>query len=331
LSDLHGPTERGPTDRGPIGLISNPGSGHNRDQFERIRARIERSGAIHHLITHSQDDIKPALAELARLKVGVLAINGGDGTAAAVLGEMLESGVFATPPMIALLPGGTANMNAGDIGISGSLASATSRFCDWCDGNRDTGNKLAQRALLRVMTGAGEHPRYGMFLGGGAIIQGTEYAHEEVHSRGLRDDFSLALTTLRTVWGVLRDDPKFNQHVAVRLSLDGVDAAPHDTLILAISTLHRLAFGMRPFWGSGPGHIRLTLIEQHCSRFARTFWSIVRGRPNRNAVPESGYISHNAGNIRVELEGKLNLDGEILVVNGPVDISASELLDFLIL
>ena len=109
------------------------------------------------------------------------------------------------------------------------------------------------------------------------------------------------------------------------------EAVTHDTLILAISTLHRLAFGMRPFWGSGPGAIRLTLFEQGCSRFARTFLSIVRGRPSRNAVPASGYFSHNADAIRLCLEGKLNLDGEILVANGQIDISASKPLDFLTL
>jgi hypothetical protein len=170
-----------------------------------------------------------------------------------------------------------------------------------------------------------------MFLGGGAIIQGTEYAHREVHARGLRDDFSLALSTGRTVWGVLRNDPAFNRHVTVELALDQREAVTHDTLILAISTLQRLAFGMRPFWAAGPGAIRLTLFEQGCSRFARTFLSIVRGRPSRNAVPESGYFSHNADAIRLHLDGKLNLDGEILVVNGQIDISASRPLDFLIL
>ena len=316
---------------GPVGLISNPGSGHNRDRFERIRARIDRCPAIHHIVTASPEDIRPALEELARRQISVLAINGGDGTASLVLGEMLDSGLFPTPPTIALLPGGTANMNAGDIGISGSLTKATDRLCKWVEGDRDSGNRLAQRALLTVNTGSDTATRYGMFLGGGAIIQGTEFAHREVHSRGLRDDSSLALITLRTVWGILRDDPNFNQHVAIRLSLDSADAAPHDTLILAVSTLQRLAFGMRPFWGGQPGNVRLTLIEQHCSRFARTFISIVRGRPNRNAVPESGYISHNADSIRLELDGKLNLDGEILVANGPVEVRATRQLDFLTL
>ena len=314
---------------GPVGLISNPRSGHNRDQFERIRSRIARCPQIHHIVTDSPDDISPALTELAERKISVLAINGGDGTVSAILGELLESQLFEVPPLVALLPGGTANMNAGDIGISGSLKKATERLCSWCDGARNADDQRTQRALLRVITDDGQRPHYGMFLGAGAIIQGTEYAHKEVHSRGLRNDFSLALITLRTVWGVLRDDPAFNRHVAVNLALDDTPPAQHDTLILAISTLHRLAFGMRPFWGPEQAAIRLTLIEQHCSRFARTFFSIIRGRPNHNAIPASGYRSHNADHIRMELDGKLNLDGEILDANGPVHISASVPLEFL--
>ncbi len=316
---------------GAVGLISNPGSGHNRDRFEQIRARIGQCPGIHHVVTNSQADIGPALRELATRNINVLAINGGDGTASAVLGELLESGRFETPPLIALLPGGTANMNAGDIGVSGSLTKATERFCQWSEGGRDTSGKLARRALLRVVTPHDQTPRYGMLLGGGAIIQGTEYAHKEIHSRGLRDDFSLALSTLRTAWGILRNDLAFNRHVAVNLTLDDNTATQHDTLILAMSTLNRLAFGMRPFWGRERGDIRVTLIEQHCTRFICTFMSIIRGRPSRNAVPDSGYISHNADNIRVEMDGKLNLDGEILVAKGPVDISASKSLQFLTL
>ena len=314
---------------GPVGLISNPRSGHNRDQFERIRQRIERCPAIHHIVTDTAGDIPDALAQLASDKISVLAINGGDGTASAILGHALESRCFDTLPLVALLPGGTANMNAGDIGIGGSLARATERFCRWCDGNRDTTGRLARRSLLRVVSTPGGPPQFGMFLGAGAIIQGTEYAHEEVHARGLRDDLSLALTTLRTVWGILRDNPRFNRHVTTRMVLDDGPPMQHDALILAISTLQRLAFGMKPFWGNGPGRLRITLIEQHSSRFARTFLSIVRGRPNRNAVPAAGYHSHNAGNVELHLDGKLNLDGEILEPAGPVMISASEELAFL--
>jgi diacylglycerol kinase (ATP) len=318
---------------GPVGLISNPNSGHNRDQFEKIRSRIDGISNIHHIITQSAAEIGPALESLAAHNIEVLAINGGDGTAAAVLGELLESTLFEQLPHIILLPAGTANMTAGDIGVSGSLAKAVERFCLWCE--RQPPNKsgstqtLQQRAMLKVTTDGEQQRRYGMFLGGGAIIHGTEYAHENLHSRGMRDDFSVAFGTVRTVWGVLRNDPAFNRHVAINTTLDDREPTQSDTLILAISTLQRLAFGMRPFWSDEAGAIRVTLMEQGCTRFARTFFSIVRGRPSRNAVPSSGYHSHNADRITLQLQGKLNLDGEILDINDSIIIEASKPLEFL--
>jgi diacylglycerol kinase (ATP) len=314
---------------GPIGLISNPSSGHNRDQFEGIRLRIEQYPSIHHRITHCTADIRPVLQELADLDVRVLAINGGDGTVAAILGALLESKPFVTPPLIALLPGGTANNTAGDIGLRGSLNKAIANFCQWSEGSREAQQKIVQRVVLRVVIDKAQPARYGMFLGGGAVIQGTEYAHKEIHSRGLRDDFSLALGTLRTVWGVVREDPAFNQHVGIKLSLEDTNPTQYSALILAVSTLQRLAFGMRPFWSKEPGDIRLTLMEQGCTRFARTFFSIVRGRHSRNAVAASGYHSHNANKITLEMAGKINLDGEVLEVAQGVAISASEPLGFL--
>lgn len=313
----------------PVGLISNPVSGHNRDQFEGIRSRIDGHTDIHHRVTQSAAEIGPVLGELAALDIGVLAINGGDGTVSAILGELLESELFERPPLIAILPGGTANMNAGDIGVRGSLHKAVTRFCHWCEGERHTIGKLTKRTLMRVVTGNGQPPQYCMFLGGGAVIHGTEYAHREIHSRGLRDDFSLALGTLRTVWGVLRNDPTFNRHVDITLTLDDEEPAQYDTLILAVSTLQRLSFGMRPFWSQEPGAIRLTVMEQGCTRFARTFFSIVRGHPNRNAVPQSGYRSHNADRIQLAMQGKINLDGELVDVAEAAQISASAPLEFL--
>jgi diacylglycerol kinase (ATP) len=314
----------------PIGLISNPHSGHNRSRFDAVSARIARSPSICHRVTESPGALPPVLAEFAARGIRVLAINGGDGTCSRVIGEVLESGLFDPLPQIVLLPGGTANMNAGDIGIRGSLRQAVSRFADWCDRACPAPQRVAERALLRVVTAAGSGAHYGMFLGGGAVIQGTEYAHREIHSRGLRDDFSLALGTARTFWGLWRDDPAFNGHVPIGLSLDGGPRAQHDTLILAVSTLSRLAFGMRPFWGEGPGDIRLTLVERHCRHFGRTFPTLLRGRPGRHALPGNGYHSHNAGQLELAMSGQLNLDGEILSVAEGIAVAASPRLEFLV-
>jgi len=308
-------------------MISNPGSGHNRDRFGALEARIDACTTIRHRITRSAADIEPALRDLQREGIRALAVNGGDGTASAVLGCLLEQRIFDIPPPVILLPGGTANMNAGDVGMRAPLDKAVRRLCRWA-GAGEPPRAVERRAIMRV-AGGGSAPRYGMFLGAGAVIHGTEYAHEEIHSRGLRDDFSLALGTARTVWGVLRGDPRFNRHVEIDLAANGQPARRFDTLILAVSTLQRLSFGMRPFFGSGEGAIRCTVFEQGCTRFARTFVSIVRGRPNRNATPESGYHSFNTDTLTLRMDGRLNLDGELFDCRGELALSASEPLEFL--
>lgn len=48
-------------------------------------------------------------------------------------------------------------------------------------------------------------------------------------------------------------------------------------------------------------------------------------------MPASGYFSHNVDTLGLSLQGKLNLDGEILDVDGEVGISASRQLEFIAL
>lgn len=317
-----------------IGLISNRNSGHNRDRLDSITASVSNCNNIRHLTTDCVDDIPSALEDLAKWGIDTLAINGGDGTASAILGHMLESGIFNQPPRVLLLPGGTANMNAGDIGVRGKLTTATNRFCEWARGDYPA-HRIEQRhrVLLRVEVTPDSKPVFGMFLGGGAVIHGTDYAHREIHSRGLRDDFSVALGTMRTLWGLIRNDPEFAQPETIGLQLDAYpDKSDHETMILAVSSLQRLVFGMQPFWGTGPGPLRLTLIEQGSRRFVRTFLSIARGRANKDAIPQNGYISYNTRQISLHMRGGLNLDGEILQPNpdaGPVTITATAPICFL--
>ena len=321
------------TEPSRIGLISNRNSGHNRDQFEKVKHLLAGCDKISHIETSSSEDIPAALRQFAAQEIEYLAINGGDGTVSAVLGYALEHASFARLPAVVLLPGGTANMNAGDIGARGKLLNAVRRFCLWAETGDAAGVEHIQRSLMRVQIGAQQTPHYGMFLGMGAIIQGTEYAHQEIHSRGMRDDFSVALGTLRTVWGLFRGEPRFHQTVAVELRIDAATQRhQHQALILAVSSLHRLFLGMRPFWGSEPGALQLTLITAQPHRFLRTFISILRGKPNGDATPENGYISHNANHISINMQGSLNLDGEILSCGPgqqPVSISASPVVTFL--
>lgn len=314
-----------------IAVISNRNSGHNRDRLGAVVRALDGDPRFRHFITDAAEDIPEVLAALAGVPLRLLVINGGDGTAAAVFARLFAHFAPADLPLLALLPGGTANMTAGDVGIRGSLHTALRRLQAWAMAGCATDGLMVERPVLRVAPGA-QPPRYGMFFGTGVIMQGTAYAHRELHARGLRDDFSLGLGMVRTLWGLVRRDPEFWHPLPVVVRSDTVELLECDALILAVSTLDRLFLGLRPFWGKGGAPLQWSLIEGRARHLLRRFPGILRGRPGRAVVPDAGYHSQRAARISLEMDGSFNLDGEILAVSraeGPVVITAAGPLRFL--
>lgn len=325
--------ERGGRDlcaRPAIAVISNPRSGHNRSRFGEIAEALAKRPGVRHMVTGSPAELPAICAELGDRPVDLLAINGGDGTAAAVFGALLETLPAEQRPLLALLPAGTANMTAGDVGIRGSLRAALRRLLRWTEAPERRGT-VVERAVLRVQTGSSA-PRYGMFLGAGLIMAGTEYAHRELHARGLRDDFSLGLSLVRSLWGIVRHEPGFRQSLPLALALEQREERTFDAQILVVSTLHRLFLGIRPFWGRESGPVALSLIEAGAPGLLRNFPGLLRGRPGPRATPAAGYHSHRARELRLSFDGACNLDGEILQVScadGPLRVAAAGPLRFL--
>ncbi len=316
-----------------LGVISNPASRGNRKNLAKIEALLAKQPGIQHRTTAHSTEIQSTLQAFADRAINVLAINGGDGTVAAVLAQLLSNSPFEQPPRVMVLPGGTANMTAADVGMNGNLLRAVTRLGKWAQGNQPD-CQLLKRSVLRVQPGPQQAASYGMFMGAGIIMQGTEYAHKEIHSRGLGDQLSLGLGLVRTVWGWLRHDPQFYQPVRLGYSLDdAAETVEQDTVLLLISTLQRLFLGIRPYWGREPGALRLTTIRDPAAHLLRALPAVLRGRPNRFVSPQAGYLSHNAQqHITLYMDGSYNLDGEIFHARraaGPVIISNGGEITFL--
>lgn len=312
-------------------LISNPSSGHNRRTFERRRQRLAQYPQLEQHVTRSAADAATLIRQLAATQPQVLAVNGGDGTLACLLGLLLQHWPAGRYPTLLVLPGGTANMSAGDVGVAGSPRRAWKRFFRWLDRGCPLDGPVSERHIMQVEGLTDGHTHYGMFLGTGAIMQATQYAHSKVHARGLGGEISLGLTLARTLWGLARRDPRFYQPTPVRLQLpaaggsDAVEQAETPMLILAASTLERLFLGIRPFWGTGAGAVGLTTIQAGAAHFPRAFASILRGRPNRYVQPQAGYESFRSDRLELGFDGMFNLDGELLQTDpsrGPLTVTA---------
>ena len=314
-----------------IAVISNPRSGHNRSRFPEIAAALATRSRVRHFITGTAAELPAICAELAAAPPELLVINGGDGTAAAVFAALLETCPAERCPLLALLPGGTANMTAGDVGIRGSLRTALRRLLAWVDAPERGPGMVVERPVLRVEL-PGQPRRYGMFLGAGLIMAGTEYAHRALHARGLRDDFSLGLGLVRGLWGLARGESEFRQTQPLALAIDDGARREFDARILAVSTLERLFLGIRPFWGREPGPLALSLIEADAGGLLRRLPGLLCGRPGSGATAANGYHSHRGTRLSLEFDGACNLDGEILQVSraaGPLRVGVAGPLRFL--
>ena len=318
----------------PVGLISNPNSGRNRKQLHAIEHIVANHPRVHHYPTAGPADIPAALASLANQGVPVLAINGGDGTVAQVLTHMLRAGPFEQLPLIVLLPGGTTNMTAGDVGLTGNLERAVRRLCRWADDPRSEG-RLLRRPILRVDPGGGRPVAYGMFFGTGAIIQGIEYCRSRIHTKGLVNEIGPGLAMARTMWGIVRQDRRFVLPVAVSVAFEAAAPAPapaEDILILLVSSLERLFLGMRPYWGTENGPLHVSMIRADANHLLRRLPALLRGKPGRHTGAAEGYQSRNVGRISLSLDGPFTLDGEMYQASraaGPVTISAGGIITFI--
>ena len=75
--------------------------------------------------------------------------------------------------------------------------------------------------------------------------------------------------------------------------------------------MQRLFLGIKPFWGTGPGGVRVTCIASSARDVIKAAIPILRGRPAEWVGPETGYTSENVEEARLTLDCGFTIDGEI--------------------
>jgi hypothetical protein len=276
------------------------------------------------------------LRELAGLQLDLLAVNGGDGTVQALLTALLRDRPFVEQPALALLSGGTTNMTAGDVGVWGSPLGALRRLVDLGRPGAPA-PPLVQRPVLKLLTPSDGEERYGMFFGTGAIVNGIEYCHAKVHSRGLGGSLAPTLCTLRVLFAMGRGDRRYAPARAMTVSLgplgspSGTQTSSGDYLLVLASPLERLFLGLRPYWGPPRGAFHFTSLRARPRRPWRNLPGLFWGRPGPGATPENGYFSAMVDEVRLAMEGPVTLDGEIYhasLEDGPVQLSVGGWVSF---
>ena len=315
-----------------IGILHNPLSGGNRNGLKEIRQAAATQPAVLQREVQTPSDVCEALADFARQEVGILAVNGGDGTVQAALTAIFDKGVFETRPTLAVLPSaGTTSMIAGDVGLKGSRMNALHRLFSWVYTNTDN-VPVVKRPVLKVQVPSLKSPVYGMFFGAAAIYQASHFCHQKIHSRGVRGEIGAGAAMARFIWAVVLRDRKVVSSVPITIGLNQNAPQKQEYLMVLITTLQRLFLGLRPFWDSQPKPLHYTAVQARPRHFLKALPSAMRGRKSRHVTAANGYTSHNIDAAQLTLNSGFNLDGELFNPDsklGPVVVNCGGKASFL--
>ena len=314
-----------------IGLLSNLSAGRNHTQVGRLLNSIEGHKDVSHVETSAAGVVPEALAELARQDVELLVVNGGDGTLACALGEILGEGAFeGRVPLLALLPGGRTNMTAHDLGTSRDPVRAMASLIARARSG-EVVRDIVERSALRVEYGPYAGVRYGMFFGAGVIHRGIDLV-QRLFSKQRQGVFgaSIVLAGLLARTAVLGESQGVVNPDQIGILADGMPVDRGESALVMATSLDRLFLRMRPFWGTGPGGVKLTSISAGAQGFARALPGILAGRPGDRVHEAKGYLSRNADRVHLRMDCGFTVDGELIppMPDRIVSLSANDTLRF---
>lgn len=312
-----------------IGLISNPRSAKNRRGLSAIERAAEDAG-IEHRVLGDMTELRPALRGLAAEGVGLLAVNGGDGTLQAVLTVVLEDRPFDSQPLLAVLPQGMTNMSAADVGLRGKPESSLAKLAGlWRSGGAR--QAVVSRHVLRLENIPDTPVQRGMFFGAGGIIRAIDYCKAKVHPWQIGADWASALTLIGLLgsWMLSGGRSEVITGQTVVVGLDNAAESRQELLLVLATTLDKLVLKSRPFWHQKEEPVRYTAIAYPPERLLRSARKVLYGGNERD-LPAPCYTSRGAHSLRLGFEGLFTLDGQMFQAptDGPLVVSAPDRVDF---
>jgi diacylglycerol kinase (ATP) len=296
-----------------VGVLSSPGYRNMKGGLGRLERFLSERSGVPHLHVESPFDVKSALGELDHRGVDVVAVSGGDGTVSMVLTCLLRHYAPEDLPLVAVLAGGRTNMSAGDVGLKGNQARQLARLLSWAE-KGNTGHALVRRPVLGVHGGDDPNPLFGLFFGAGAILYGcvsTWKFRAESRLPGMRTEMGTGVHVAKLLFTHFTRGNAFDPtRIAVRLDENEIPVKDYTTLF--VTTLDRMIFGMRPFWGPGSGPLRFTSILHPHRHFMKACFHALRGRTNRFVSEDNGYFSQKAEEVELQVDAGGALDGELI-------------------
>ena len=317
----------------PVGVIINPRSGRGRGKGMKLLQQLQATPSSHVHLLPLEDfaGLVPGLERFAKLGVRDLFISSGDGTIQAIQTFLAESGAFKELPRLCLLPHGTTNMTAADLGFRRTGISEQALFIA-----NVTPRETKRRHTIRIVNPKGKNPLHGMFFGTGAISEATRYCQVAFNDKGIGGN----LATLATLAIVLSkslfrapdgsDPDRFDKPYDITVKADAETLCSGKQLLMLATTLDKLILGTRPFWGGAHAPLRVTTMPYPVPSIVRWLIPTLYGGEERTGSP--GSVSRAVQSCSVLCNTPFVLDGEFYEPQEgvPLQLEAGPSLEYIV-
>ena len=310
-------------------LIVNPRSGGTNKAGLALAEALRHDTGTRIVRLDEFSQLEPALTELAQNPPEALFISSGDGTIQYVQTWLAERSGLSQErwPLLALLPHGSTNMTAADIGLGLNRVPQQAELIRQ-RGWRQNEAAITVRPTVRLLNVKGG-PQHGMFLGGGVLAEATLYCQEAFNRRGMRGQLGPLLTMLSVgAKAILRpagpeDEDRIDRPHEMCVLADGKTLAEGWQVALLATTLRKLVLGARPFWGLDeatarrittgelPSPLRLSVFGWPLPFIPRWLPVVLYGGENRKMPP--GMQSRLVERAEVHTPARFVMDGEEMV------------------
>ena len=317
-----------------VGLIFNPLSGRIRKHKDTIKGVLEKIPGVILREAETGPEFKETVDEFLDIGVDLLVIAAGDGTVQAILGHLFTEYDHMDWPILAIIPGGTTNMTALDL----------VKY----DNPEDSVRKLSQYistkplpALLKkhvlCIEQAGVNKVYGMFFAVGIIARAVIFSRSGIKQIRITGEIYSGLIMVGYLIGLFFRMRTGAWAPARMTSVKLIGKNFTDCYqFLFASTLNRLLFNIRPYWGQEQAPIHVTFLKQRRKKIIRSIWALISGRSavlkEGPLLQNEGYHSYNSSVIELVIDDDYIVDGELYHAasqDGPLKISAAGLVTFL--
>jgi len=251
-------------------------------------------------------------------------IEGGDGTVRTVMSALLNSYSDDEPlPAISILPSGTTNQIARNIGLKG-LSDITSIQ----NGNLRS-HKISLVKIDRINHDTTPtSPLFGFLFSTGALPHISRFAQDKLNGNGVGGGTAVVGAVLKAVTGdKSRLMPPVKHKMKAKLSGETLFKHKGAALGTIMTTLPSLMLGLDPFWGEQNAPLRMTWAEADSRNLGRNVAGLWMGRKQDRV--QDGYHSHNIDRLNLKTKAPATLDGDFLDFSGEkLHITASRPVTF---